>query len=171
MLKIQKEKEKKREAEKADDYLRQVDKLGSDFVVADIEKDRKKAKKKADAFLTSLGQKKLYRFTYRSSLAKNLQNKVSEIDFPDGWEYKAIPTDGKRQIRVYGKYFDTKQGVVLILKSPKGEVFIRAVQTCYRPEVDFKSMNILAVQAENTVDSAKGILLSDKKTKSGIYLP
>jgi len=174
MLKIDKEKQKKREMEQAEDYLNQVESGGSKFVIQDIEKDRKAQKTAEEAFLSDLETKKLYKITYRRKLADELQKKVGGIDFPKGWKYDAIPTDGQRQLRVYGKWLDTQEGVVLVLKSPRGEVFIRAVKTCYQPEVDFKAMAILAVQAENTVDSNKGILLSDKKakkTKSGIYLP
>ncbi len=174
MVKAQLEKKKKREAEEADDYLKNVELGGRDFVIADIEKDKKKEKTAADKFLNDLQTKKLYRVTYRRKLADELREKVSAIDFPNGWQYDTLPTSDNRQITIYGQSFKTKQGIILVLKSPKGEVFIRAVRTCYKPEVDFKAMRILAVQAENTVDSDKGILLSDKKvkkTKSGIYLP
>ena len=174
MLKINKEKQKKREAEQAEDYLKQVESGGSKFVVQDIEKDRKTQKTAEEAFLSDLETKKMYKITYRRKLADELLKKTAEIDFPNGWEYHALPTDGKNDLRVYGKWFKTQEGVVLVLKSPRGGVFIRAVRTCYQPEVDFKAMATLAVQAENTVDSEKGILLSDKKakkTKSGIYLP
>lgn len=173
MPKMKDEKKKKREIEEAEDYLKQVESGGRKFVVEDIEKDQKAQRKATEDFLSGLETKKLYKITYRRKLADELQKKLEEIDFPKGWKYNAIPTDGKTPLRVYGRGFDTKEGIVLVLKSSKGEVFIRAVSTCYQPEVDFKAMNILAVQAENTVDSAKGILLSDKdkKTKSGIYLP
>ena len=132
-----------------------------------LEKEKEAAKKAIEEEEAKIEE-------YKDKLADELREKVSAIDFPNGWQYDTLPTSDNRQITIYGQSFKTKQGIILVLKSPKGEVFIRAVRTCYKPEVDFKAMRILAVQAENTVDSDKGILLSDKKvkkTKSGIYLP
>jgi len=172
--KLETEKEKKREAEETDDYYRQVDKYGSKITVEDIEREEsKKAKDKDDKKTDLQGRKHL--FSYERQLAKYCQEGLNKIDFPEGWEYHALPTHGS-DIRLYGKYFKTKIGVIVIVRTSDGDVLVRAVLTTQDPQIDMKNMDTMVVQAENTVDSAKGILLSDipkgpKRTKSGIILP
>ena len=170
------EKEKKKELAEDEEYLRQVDKVGREFVAQwEGAKFKKEKKEKADAMSGVEGKG---HFTYLDRLAVYCQKKLEEIDFPVGWEFHALATQGK-PIRVYGRWKDTQEGVVILVRDTCNRVFYRAVRVTYDPRIDVKNMDILMEQAENTSDSAKGLLLSDKKdpltgmkkTESGIILP
>ena len=168
------EKEKKREADETEYYYDQVDKYGAKITIEDIEKEKAKEKKKKDDQKTDLQSRKQL-FSYEERLAKRCQNGLNKIDFPEGWEYHALPTYG-RSIRIYGKWFKSQKGVLVIVKSASGDVHTRGIRTSGDPSLDINAVDTLVVQAENTVDSAKGLLLSDrpgepKRTKSGIILP
>lgn len=173
--KLEKETRKKREMSEDLDYLRQVENRGGKkFVIDEIEEGRKKEQDAEDQVKTYLQGKGA--FSYRKTLANHALNKIHNLDLGDKWEYDVIPTSGE-DITVYGKRFKTKPGVVAILKADRN-VYIRAILTSYDPDYDFNAMNLLVTQFENTIDSIKGLLLSDnidtpstlKRTKSGIYL-
>ena len=174
--KLEKEKAKEKEAFQSADYFRQVDKYGSKIVVEDIEKEEAVKKKvKADRATDLQSRKQL--FSYEEHLAKYCQEGLDKVDFPGGWEFNALPTYG-RPIRLYGRSFNTQRGVAVIVKTSDGDVLVRAVRTTQDPLIDVKNMELLVVQAENTVDSYKGLLLSDgggelreKKTPGGIIVP
>lgn len=180
--KSKKDKEEKKKKEMAEDleYLRQVDlperEGGGRKYVEEYEKERIKEEKDfADTAKTLVqGSGPI---TYRSRLAEYGQKKLDGVGFPDTWEYYFVPTD-HRGINIYGKYFGTKEGVLLILRTDRA-VYTRGITVTGDPEYDVNAIDVLVLQAENTMDSEKGLLLSDnkdtnstlKKTKSGIYLP
>lgn len=172
------EKDKKRELAEDTEYLRQVDRTGGEKFVQQWEDAGLKERKRRIADKQTDLEGRKGRFSYLDKLALHCQKKLGEIDFPDGWNFDAIVTRGKR-IRIYGKWMDTQEGIVVVVRDPHGRVLYRAVRVAYDPMIDVKNMDILAEQAENTLDSYKGLLLSDKKdpvtglkkTESGIILP
>ena len=158
---------KKKELAEAEDYIRQVDNPesmggGRKFVVEGIKEDEKKEKASANKIKNILEPKRnTQHFSYRRSLADYgnwLLDEVKEL----GWEQEFVPTDGTR-VKIYNRWFASKSGILLVLKNPRGEVFIRGIFMTYTPEYDEAAIKTLVIQAENTVDSYKGILLSDKK--------
>lgn len=170
-------KDKKRQAQEDAEYLRMVDlpehQGGGAKFVKDYEDEKKrKEKKEVDSVKNSIFEKGIG--TYLTRLAKHGNSLLDDVDFEKGWEAEFVPTSGS-PINIYGKSFKTKQGIVCILKAPTGEVYVRAVRVNFDPDVDMSNVHKLSIQAENTLDSYKGLLLSDKKkekkTKDGIYLP
>lgn len=172
--KIELEQEKKKELAEDEHYLEQVDKHGPK-IVEKYERERaKEVKEKEDAIKTDLETKKDRRFTYLKALAKHGQEGLGKIEFPDGWEYYALPTSDGR-VRLFGKWFKSQFGVLLVLKSPDNKVFTKGIRISFNPTIDTGAVDKLVVQAENTLDSERGLLLSDepgiRKTKSGIVIP
>lgn len=159
------------------EHLRQVDLPdsmggGHKFIQQTEDAKAKKKKQSDDKVATYLEMEKQRKFTYRRDLASYGNNLIKDEEFDPGWEVEFVPTDGS-DIKIYGKGFRTDEGIVLIVKSPKGRVFIKAFRTSMKSNIDTNAIRTLLIQAENTMDSEKGILLSDKKevkTKSGIYL-
>lgn len=175
--------EKKKELAEDLDYLRQVELPeieggGSKFVHDERIEGEKKEKEVADQIKNYLESRKSQQFGYRDRLANYAFTEITKQLFPADWEYYCIPTDG-RDITVFGKKFKTQEGIVYVIKSPKGEVYIRAVGVTYSPDIDFHNVGMMVTQIENTIDSWKGLLLSDNKdttstftrTPSGIILP
>jgi len=180
MTKLEEEKQKKKELEIDTDYLKEVDKPdGWKYVRSYEEENQRKAMQGRGDRLNKLEPlKNKAKVTYLSWLATFCKEKTSQVELPTGWECEVIPTTGQN-IRVYGRSMKTREGVAAIMKSPEGNVYIRAILAAFKPEIDLKNMSTLASQVENTSDSARGILLSDKKdpvtgmkkTKSGVIIP
>lgn len=179
--KLELRKRKIKEADEDMDYLRQVDLPaglggGSKFV-ADTIKEEEQQKKSDEAGIENYLEGK-GRLTYLSALCDYALQKIYRDNFPEDWNYYVLPTVGQH-INIFGRSFKTQEGVLFVIKSPKGNVFTRGVRITMNPEIDVSNMETMIVQVENTIDSEKGILLSDnmdtpatlKKTKSGIYLP
>jgi len=172
-------KEKKKELAESLEYLRQVDLPGGSQFVRDTRGAEKKEEKKSqDEIKSYLETGRQARHSYRERIANYGFTRMAESEFPLSWEYYCIATSGT-SINIFGKGFRTQEGVLFIVKSPKGNVYVRGIKTTYDPEYDVTAVNIMVVQVENTMDSEKGILLSDnvdtsstlRKTKSGILLP
>lgn len=160
--KLETEIQKKKELGEAEEYIKQVDKgeEGRKYTIDLLKEDEKKDKKLQDSIKTDLETKKHQHFSYRRSLADYGNWLLEEIKEKE-WEMEYVPTDGSR-LNVYGKWFDSKEGIQLIVKAPNGNVFLRGVKTSYIPEWDEHAIRVLYIQAENTIDSYKGLLLSDK---------
>lgn len=162
------------------DYLKQIDRLpeeqGRKFV-EDVEKEKQKTRKRNQDSAKSYIEGRPI-LTYLNRLATYAQAGLETIDWPGGWERSAIATTTSG-ISIYGRFYASKEGVLIVVKSPKGEVFVRGIRTTGDPDMDINALDILILQAENTLDSSKGILLSDnvdtisglRKTKNGIILP
>lgn len=176
-----KKKDKKTEAFEDLDYLKQIERAPNDAEASKIVVDEIKEKEiieniRKDTAKNSLPKDRA--FTYRNRLATYAQAGLESINWPEGWIREAVSTDGT-DIRIWGKWFKSQEGVLLVIKSPTGGVFVRGIKTTNDPDMDIKAIDILCVQAENTLDSERGILLSDnldtnstlRKTKSGIILP
>lgn len=172
--------DKKRELEEDLDYLRQVDAPegmgGGRRFVEQYEKDKQKKEgegvDKAKNYIENKGYT-----TYKTRISSYGNERLKTADLDSKWECTFVPTSNSR-IRIYNKWFKTQDGVILVVKSPQGEVFIRGINLTRDPEYDINAINVLVLQAENTIDSKKGLLLGDnkdtdstlKKTKSGIWI-
>jgi len=180
--KLQINEAKKKELAEDIEYLRQVDLPesqggGSKFVRDTRKEEKKEEQKKEDDAKTYLGAREA-RIGYRRRLADYGYKRIQEQFFPEDWEYYCIATHGEA-INIFGKRYKTQEGILYIVKSPKGNVYVRGIAASHEPEYDIKAVEVMIVQIENTIDSEKGILLSDnvdtqaklKKTSSGIYLP
>jgi len=184
--KLDKEKKKKREMDEDLDYLKQVEKPGGRKFVVDKIKDEEQKEKDRIANIAS-GLQSDAKVTYHTRLAAYGQAGLETLDWPTGWEGYCFPTNGS-DVRIYGKQFKTRVGIQVIIRDNNGFIYARGVLTTMNPIIDMKNVDTLVVQAENTIDSAKGLLLSDnkdtysslrkiretreiKKTKGGIYLP
>src|SRR4030042_7186992 len=177
-IKIDLEKEKKKELWEDEDYLRQVDKRDGRRVVEEYEEKKKKERKQeGDKLKNDLETKKRGRFTYLKAIAKYGKEELDKLDFPKGWEYDAVSTSGNR-IRIYGRSFKSQFGIVFVLRSPNGNIYVKACRMSLNPTIDMGAIDTMVIQAENTLDSAKGLLLSDRrdgltglrKTKGGIVI-
>lgn len=175
--------EKKKELNESLEYLRQVElpesQGGGSKFVRDTRKEEKKEEiQEADKVKNYLESRKQQAFGYRDRLASYALTQTVSLDLEKGWEYYCVPTDGTT-LNIFGKHFKTQEGLVHILKSPKENVYVRAVGVTLDPDIDFKNIHTILEQARNTIDSEKGLLLSDnkdtagtfKKTKNGIFLP
>jgi hypothetical protein len=159
------------------EHLRQVDlpesEGGGHVYIEQTEGDKQKQQKeKIDDVNSFLEGERQRAFTYRSDLANYGNGMLPDI-LDKGWEGRFLATDGSL-INLYNRSFKSKEGLVLVLKY-KDEVYIRAIRTTRDSQVDTNAVRVMCEQAENTIDSRKGILLSDKKnqpkkTKGGVYL-
>lgn len=164
-------KSKKQQAEEAVDYLKQVERGGRDFVHQHRKEEKRQAKIKADKVANSLQAQT--RHTYRTKLAAYAQIKLNELlEWAKHWEVNAVPTHG-HTIYIYGRAYETKEGVQLIIRSPKGNVYMKGITMTYEPEIDMNAIGVLVEQAENSMDSERGLLYKPrvKKSKGGIILP
>lgn len=181
--KLQIHTEKKKELGESIEYLKQVENPesqggGRKYIHDTRLQEKKDEKKKNDETANWLENQISHRIGYRRRLAEYAElESWTRLDSREGWIYNCLATSGER-IKIYGKNYTTREGVVHVLKSPKGDVFIRAVGVNYNPEVDISNIHTMFTQAQNTIDSAKGLLLSDNKDtagsfdkKSGIWLP
>lgn len=175
--KLDKEKAKKKEMAEDLEYLRQVDAgpdKGRKFVAEYEEEKKKKEQKEVDD--AKGGLEGTGRAEYKTRLAIYGAKKLEQLGFPEGWEYYCISTYGN-SLMIFGTSYKTQDGILMILRSPKKKVYTRGIKVTGWPDYDVNAIDVLVMQAENTLDSEKGLLLSDnkdtkatlKKTESGIY--
>ena len=159
--KLDKQQKKKKELDESEDYLKQIERSDSEggrkFVVDKIKEEEKEKKDKSDTVKSVLESKKQRHVSYRYDLAK-YGNWLLEEQETKGWHQEFVPTDGTR-VKIYGKFWKSKPGIILVLKDPAGNVYVRGIKTTYVPEYDEAGIKTLVVQAENTIDSYKGLLL------------
>lgn len=181
--KLETYKEKKKEMEEDLEYLRQVEVSesqggGAKYVGEKIEEEQKKEQNQEDDWKTYLQNKSRRTNTYIQRLTDYGNKKLYQSDLDEQWVGSFIATDG-HAIELFGKSFKTKRGLILVIKSPKGAVYVRGMTITSDPNYDINAVNVLVIQAQNTIDGEKGLLLSDnvdtdstlKRTKGGIYLP
>ena len=121
---------------------------------------------------TYLESEKTRKYTYSKSLADYGNMVLANGDVDEAYEWDFIPTDGS-DIHIYGKRFKSQEGVVCVLKSPNGKVYVRAIRTSYDSPVDTGAIKTICDQLDNTIDEEKGLLIhgTENKTKGGIILP
>lgn len=179
MTKKNLDEKKKRELAEEEEYLRQVDVPdsqggGRKYVADKIKEEQKEIQDVSDTINNKLESLQHRPFSYRSALAEYGNKLLEKADLGSGWSYMVIPTDGSR-ILFHGKGMQTRPGVLMFIMSPTGNVYSRGIYTVFKAEIDSHAMEVLTTQAENTADSIKGLLLSDKeeekKSNGGIYMP
>jgi len=163
---LDKSKKKKKEAEEGLEYLRQVELPesqggGRKFISDYLTEEQRKEQEANDAYASVMQAYQQRRFGYKERLVKYAQDKAIEL-VPDRWTIWIVQTNGE-DINVHGKNFKTQDGIVFILRSPSNGVYMRAIGVAYDAIVDMKNMDTMIVIMENTIDSAKGILLGDNK--------
>lgn len=100
--------------------------------------------------------------SYRVNLAEWGMWKLMSIDWPLGWEYHCVPST-LGSMNIYGKRFDTKEGILFVIRSPAKQVYIKAMSCSYKPEIDIPATTNMVIIAENTLDSYEGKLEDEKK--------
>jgi len=176
------QKKTKEEVAQAIDWAEAIDSSNEGQSLAALEKDKKEAqaqeKALKDTALNYADDKRRWWASYAARIAEYGSHLLSKIDLPDGFEYVCIATDGNA-ISLYGRLFNTQQGVVIALKAANGNVYVRAMQTSMEVLFDINAIEILVTQAENTLDHLTGVLESGKsidpltglkRRKSGILL-
>lgn len=177
----EKELKKREELEREEWELEEIDSPhGDEFVIKTEQAKEKKAKSLQDDLLNFLDEDRNY-ISYRERLAAIGEMKLKSIEFVKGWEYYCRSTEANQRIKVFGKSFDTKPGIIVIIKDPLNKTYIGAMGVTYDPVIDHGAITTLVIQAENTYDKVRGYSLSDiqipvgnkdfTKDKSGIYVP
>jgi hypothetical protein len=157
---------KKKEAEESAIYFETVDGPGGAKYIEQIESDKvKKSELTRYEILSAIDAHKHQFSLYTAMLSEYGQRLLNKIDWSPDWKYDCIPTKAKTAIRIYGHYFKGQRGVLFVVKSPSGKVFCRGMKVWGFTEIDVNAVEILAEQAENTLDSYRGILL-DKSNKN-----
>jgi hypothetical protein len=167
-------KTKKQEANESVDFLEQVEKGGPSFVQKYRKEEKIQKKAEDDQVANYLETSRNAQKTYRNKLASYAQDKLEELlEWAKDWKVDAVATHGDT-IYIYGKAHKTQEGIQLIIKSPKGNVYMRGILTCYEPQVDMHAIEVLVEQAENSMDAERGLLIQKNKvnkTEGGIILP
>lgn len=132
------------------------------------QKEEKEAKDKKDAdTLTELQKKVRWHESYKKTLANALSELLQHLDWIKGWTAYCLATDGST-ISIKGKPFATKDGVLLLVMTPQGDVFHQGILTTEEPLLDYSALYTMAAQLENQMDRARGLLLSSKKEEGAI---
>jgi len=91
--------------------------------------------------------------SYRANIAEYGMWILVNKYFPKHYQYHCVPTK-KGDLNIYGKNFDTKEGLIFVLKDmTTGNVYIKAMLCVYDPDIDIKGVHLMAVEVENTVDA------------------
>lgn len=173
--------EGKRSREQEDEeHLRQVDTEEGPEFIRQIEDEKKKVNDLNLQNISSvLNSKRRSPIGYRATLRNYGNGMIIDSELDKGWGAYFVETNGGKTISVGGRTFDTKEGLVMILKAPNNKSFARAIQVIYDPAFDVNAVHVLLEQLDNTIDSEKGLLLDKKKdsqsgfkkTEAGIYIP
>jgi len=131
-----------------------------------IEKrDNADRQKKADDALNALDMKKKFHASYKRELAKNLSDMLVMLDWVRGWSAEVVVTNGS-PIRIFGKPYETKDGILLVVKTAKGNVMHKGMLVTGEPALDYAGLYNITLQVENTMDKARGLLLAEAPTNA-----
>ena len=175
MGKYNQEKINKKEADKEMDYLKQVDDLPESksrkFGIDNLKEEENQKKKRKDKIKGWVNSKS--RVEYKVKLAAYLQDELSKLDFPKGWEYKALSTQHAKTVVIYKKTYDTQDGILVVMRDAQKQVWVKGVGINGDIHIDMSNMDKMAIFAEDVIDESKGLLggAGDPNiTKSGIHL-
>lgn len=169
--------QKKRELEADLDYLKQVDQPQGRKFVSDVRKaEQKKEKTIEDNYKSNLEYDR-QRSSYYDRLAQWGAKRLAEADIESGWAYGCMHTK-RGDVILWDKKFKAEDGVLVAIRSPQGTIYSRGINLTFDPEYDLNAINMLVMQAENTIEAqknpqidgkdTKGVL---KQTKGGIWVP
>jgi hypothetical protein len=157
------------EADEGEKDLIETDKDTGPEYVAKQETQKLKDAKELKAEATDYVDMAPGASSYRANLAEWGMWLLMQKEIPTTFEYHCIPTK-EGSMNVYGRVFQTHDGILFVLKAPNGKVFAKAMRVCMTPEIDVNAVGLLAVELENTYDSLKGLLLSDQKVQNKIIV-
>jgi hypothetical protein len=144
MSKLQQEQEKKKKSKEAKEIIEAVGEKGKKGVKAAQEyfkQEEKKEKKLKDVVLETLQDRRKSKLAYNGFLGKLLMERLTLVDWPDGWSHLVSPTE---------------KGVVMELKSPDVRTFRAAFASTGDPIYDFNAVESYVLRAENTIDRISG---------------
>lgn len=102
--------------------------------------------------------------SYRVNAAEYGMWLLMHKEIPDGFEYHCVPTR-QGNMNIYGRDFETKDGIVFVLRDPKGQVYIKAMRCTYLPDLDIEAISKMSLEVENTVDYVQGSLVPMNENK------
>lgn len=169
VAKLKKQEQEVSEKE-TDEILRagQVDLKKARAEIEKIEKETQKDdKSKRDEQLNALDMKKRFRASYKRELAKVLSELLTMLDWVRGWTADVVVTE-KGALTIYGKPFQTQDGILLVVRTAKGDVLHRGMLVTSDPALDYAGLYNLTLQTENTMDKQRGLLLDGSGNKGDV---
>lgn len=112
---------------------------------------------------------KTFESSYKRELADYLVKHLNILDWIKGWRAHVLVTDGT-PISIYNKQFQTKNGILLIVETAKGNILHQGMLVTGEAPIDMAGALTMCVQMENTLDQAKGLLLDNKPPESDTIL-
>lgn len=155
----------KKEREKAEKETAEVLAAGQEDekkAVKEVERIETETQKEEqvarDDAMNKLDMKKKFRASYKSELAKTLSEMLTMLDWVKGWTADVVVTNGQ-PITIYGHAFQSKDGILLVVKTRKGNVMHQGMLVTGEPALDYAGLYNIALQVENTMDKARGLIL------------
>lgn len=136
-------------------------KKAAKHVKAQAEEMRKEQQDEADRVMNELESAKKSFYGYMQTLAKALAETLQMLDWIRGWKADVLVTKGG-PIQIYGKAFQSQEGILLVVKTPDGRVMHQGMSVTQEPMLDYAGIYTLALQTENTMDAERGLLLDGK---------
>jgi len=137
-------------------------KKGVEETIRQIKAEQKISLEKKNERLDILDRKKKTQFGYRRQLASYLVQTLETLEWLPNWDCEVLITDGT-PVTIYGKHFQTKSGVLMIVKTPRGHVLHQGMLITGEPVLDLAGCVTLALQCENSLDDARGLLTDSLK--------
>jgi len=136
-------------------------------IESQVGEEEKQKKSDADEVLNKLDMSRKFAQTYKRNLAQALSEILTQLDWIRGWTADCIVTNGS-PIMIKGKAFETKKGILLVVCAPNGRVMHQGMLVTGEPILDYSGIITMALQVENTMDSERGLLMSNKKPEEGL---
>lgn len=128
--------------------------------IAEIEgRDMKDEAKERDELLSKLDMKKRFHESYKAELAKTLSEMLMMLDWVRGWSADVVATK-PGSITIKGKPFTTQDGILLVVVTARGNVMHQGMLVTGEPTLDYAGLYNLCLQTENTMDKARGLLMT-----------
>ena len=124
-------------------------------------RDQKEERKKTDEVLSHLDAKKRFHESYKVELAKSLSEMLMMLDWVRGWSADVVPTRDGQGLNIKGKQFVGQDGILLVVVTAKGNVMHQGMKVTGEPALDYAGLCQIALQTENTLDRARGLLLDN----------
>ena len=129
------------------------------------EKDRIKEEKRVeDDILNRLDSRRRFESSYMRELANALAQLLTQLDWVRGWTADCVVTNGS-PITIKGRGFQTQKGILLVVCAPDGRVMHQGMKVTGEPMLDYAGLVSMALQAENTMDYERGLLLDTHKSE------
>lgn len=137
-------------------------KKGIKAVAEQVQADEKMKQKVEEEELNKLDMKRKFHNSYAAQLAQSLAKLLEILDWITGWRAEVTITDGS-PITVQKRSFSTQHGILLLVLTPDGRLFHQGMRISGDPLLDMAAMHRLALYAENTLDTEKGLMFSDRE--------